>query len=165
MHMVAGYDIDRDYKGEEIIRMYQTGALRGISLEGYVTQVENGTVRFIPWQQSYHFRDQTKTLKTATFDGTKMLEEVEHDHPITRRTPQERTTAMVMRMMPTIQATGTLPGYTTEQIRAIVGDYWKEGEPVTEDMVRKLCAYLLQQAQHTNREADSHRSARAHMTA
>ena len=163
--IVAGVDIGRTFEAEEIIAMHNKGVLRGITLEGYVTQVEDGKIKFIPWTESYRFREQTGQLRTSTHYLDTMREEVEREHPILRRTPQERTTSMVMRLIGSMKQYGTMPGFTDEQIKAIMGDYWKVGEPVTEEAVRRLAAHLLDQGEKTNREADSHRVTRQHMTA
>ena len=148
--------------------MHRRGKLRGITLQGYCTRVDGdtGTIRFVPWHESTHFRmDQGKPVRAiADGFGDAMLADINANHPIVRRTPQERVGAMMLRLLASAKGTGTIPGIPPEAITRIVGNAWREGQPLTEEVVRAVAAHYLGIAEVDNKEADSHRVARAHMT-
>lgn len=166
MRIVAGIDIDRVFTGEEIIDLYHKGKLKPIALEGYCTRADaDGTIRFIPWYESTRFRYENDSRVSVTPDGDAMREEVERENPIIRRTPQQRVAAMAMRIMGEVQRSGNAGGLSAEQVRSIVGESFREGEPITGSDVEALAAHFLGKAEKHNREADSKRVTRAHPTA
>lgn len=162
--IIAGVNIHRGYTPEEVFELHDKGLLRPITLEGYATRVDEGKIWFVPWTESTAFRAEHGKLMqhdiSPIFD--KMAKDLEEEHPMFRRTPQERTTSMVMRLMATVKQTGGLPGISDADIKALVGNSWKDGSPITEDVVRALVAKLLNVAQNQNRAADAKRSTRAH---
>lgn len=167
-HFIDGIDINKVFTGDEIIDLYNKGKLRSITLEGYCTRADaDGTIRFIPFWESTKFRSENNQMKThISHDFVEtMREEVEHDHPITRRTPQERVASMALRLLSEVKRTGRITGLSDEEVASIVGESWKVGEPLTGEAIRSMSAHLLGKAQVDNREADSHRVTRAHMTA
>jgi hypothetical protein len=172
--IVAGIDIDRVYHKEEIIEMYKSGKLKDVTLVGYVSQAnDDGTCQFVPWYKSERvlaklqgvpFGKAVYTSEQDVFGD--MRKNVEEQHPIVRRTPEQRVAAMMGRMLADAQRTGTIPGLSDEKIREITGEYWKTGvSTVTQDMVRKVAAHYLGLGEATNKEADRHRSTRAHAKA
>lgn len=166
--VVAGVDIDRTYSPEEIFEMHDKGRLRPITLEGYCTRADEDGIRFVPYYESTFFRmREGKPQQHVSHDfAPAMRAQLEADHPITRRTPQQRVASMVLRLLADAKQNGTIAGLSEEQIRSITGELWKAGvTEVSTEMVRKVAAHFLFQAEKGNREADSHRVARAHPTA
>lgn len=162
--IVNGVNIHKAFSSEEIFELHESGRLRGITLEGYATRVEDGKIWFVPFYESTLFRmEHGKQRQYVSHDFQEwMRQDVEQQHPMTRRTPQERVASMVLRLMATVKNTGGLPGFTDEQIKEIVGTGWAAGMPITEDVVRAIVAKFLNVGEQQNREADSHRSVRQH---
>ena len=170
MHVVAGVDLDRKYSIHEIMDMYYRGYLKPIALEGYVvrTDVVDQTVSFVRWDESTFGRQETGVVAQSDMsaDLEAMRQQLEQDHPMRRRTPQERVASMVLRLLDEAKKHGTIPGLSDEEIREITGMYWQTGQTqVTEEMVRRVVSHYLHQAQKSNREADSHRVTRDHQFA
>ncbi len=162
--IIDGVDITRSFEFDEIIAMNNNGKLRSITLRGYCTQgKDDGTLEFVPWQESLHFR-KPKTYVSDDFTEV-MRQDVEQEHPILRRTPQERKMAMAMRIASEYARTGAVPGMTDPQVQEMVGEAWKAGEPMTGEAIVELAKKLMEQAEKDNREAESHRVTRDFMTA
>ena len=151
--IVEGIDISRSFTGEEIIAMHARGKLRDITLQGYCTRADSdGTIRFIPWYDSTWFRmDEGKPVR-AVAEGFEeaMLDDVESNHPIIRRTPQERVAAMMLRLLASSRS-GTIPGVPPELIKRIVGGSWREGEPLTAEVVQAVAAHYLGLGEEDNK--------------
>jgi len=145
-NIVAGVDISRSYTGEEIIDMHRRGRLRDITLQGYCTRADaDGTIKLVPWYESTWFRlDAGKpTQATSRNLAESMLADVNANHPIRRRTPQERVASMMLRLMAEVKRSGTIPGVTPDLIKRVVGNAWQEGQPLTEEVVRAVAAHYL----------------------
>jgi hypothetical protein len=169
--IVAGVDIDRLYHKDEIVAMYKSGKLRDVTLQGYVSQANaDGMCGFIPWYKSERVLarlagvPEGKAVYEISGDIVgDMRQSVEEEHPIVRRTPQQRVAAMMGHFLAEAQKHGTIPGLSDEKIREITGEYWKTGvTTVTQDMVRKVAAHYLGLGEKQNREADRKRSTRLH---
>lgn len=162
--IVNGVNIHKAFSSEEIFELHENGRLRGITLEGYATRVEEGRIYFVPFYESTLYRMEHGTTRQWVSNDFQeaMRQDVEQEHPMTRRTPQERVASMVLRLMATVKNTGGLPGFTDEQIKEIVGEGWRSGMPITEDVVRAIVAKFLNVGEQQNREADSHRAVRQH---
>lgn len=148
--IVNGVNIHKVFTSEEIIELHEAGRLRGIVLEGYCTRVEDGKIYFVPWYESSFMRAEQGKLMTHVSDDfvPAMQAEVEEEHPIIKRTPQQRVASMVMRLIAEYKNSGnTLPGIHGEDIKAMVGASWKEGAPLTEDDVRAIASYFLGKAE------------------
>jgi hypothetical protein len=174
MRVIAGVDIDRSYSIEEMLDMYERGYLKAILAHGGLVPRANGdgTIQFAAWDQTYLGNlEKTGATRFYAQDNGNWVEdaraEVEKDHPIVRRTPQERVTAMALRLLAQARASdGVIPGLTEEEIRKIVGYAWTQGvTEITMDDMRKVAAKLMGVAEVDNREADSHRVTRLHPTA
>jgi hypothetical protein len=167
--IVAGVDLTQRYTPEDILDMYKTGRLRQITNLGYCTQGdESGTLRFVPYYESNAFRvDSEADLRhyTTQFDAEKMRQEIETEHPILRRTPQERAAAMTLRILAEMKKYGTVPGIPGDQLKRIIVEHWKVGQPVTEEAARRVAQWYLGMGEVDNKEADRHRVTRAHPTA
>lgn len=166
--IIDGIDISRRYTIQEIMDMHAKGKLRPVGVAGYIVRADaDGTVGFVPWTQSTLYRSQRDALLVhqSTDFVEAMRQDVEAEHPMRRRTPQERTAAMLVRIMGTAQRYGTVPGLTQEQISTITGAAWREGDPLPAESVRAVAAHFLGIAEKQNREADSHRVARKHALA
>ena len=162
--LIDGVDVCGSFTPEDIVSFFTSGRLRSITDRGYVTQgTEDGTIQFVPWTESLHFR-KPQTYVSDDFVEV-MREEVEREHPILRRTPQERQMAMAMRIASEVERTGHVPGLTDPQVNAIVGEAWRLGEPISGETIVALATQLLEQAEKQNREADSHRVTNDFMTA
>lgn len=170
--VIAGIDIERDYSVDEMLDMYERGYLRAILQHGGYTPRANGdgTITFAPWAETY-LGNLERTGMTREYDMGDWAEEerkvVEHDYPIVRRTPQQRVTAMALRLLAQAkQSDGKIPGMSEAEIRSIVGYAWTQGvTDITMEDMRKVAAKLMGIAEVDNREADSHRVTRVHPTA
>ena len=174
MRVIAGVDIDRKYSIEEMLDMYERGYLKAILAHGGVVPraTMDGTIEFAPWDETYlgNLEKTGATRFYAQNDGNWIEDataQVEKDHPIIRRTPQERVTSMALRLLAQAKrSNGAIPGLSQEEIRQIVGYAWTQGvTEITMDDMRKVAARLLGVAEVDNREADSHRVTRLHPTA
>ena len=166
--VVDGIDITRKYPIDEILKMHAAGRLRPVGVAGYIVRADaNGMVGFVPWTESTLYRmEQDKTLVHASDDFVDtMRDDIEREYPMVRRTPQERVAAMMVRLMGTAAKTGNVPGLTAEQVTAITGKAWREGEPLSAMAVQAVAAHFLGVAQTQNREADRKRVTRQHALA
>lgn len=162
-HVVGGVDLTRRYTPEDIVDMFGSGRLRAITDAGYCTQGRaDGFLYFVPWHESNAFKAENNAWETRSFDADAMREDVEREHPMLRRTPQEKVAAMVMRLMADAKAGNGVPGLTEAQVKGITGQTWVSGEPMSETMIRSIAAHLLGIGEATNKEADSHRTTRLH---
>ena len=162
--LIAGVDITGSFTPEDIVSFFSSGRLRSITDRGYVTQgTEDGTIRFVPWTESLHFR-KPKTYVSDDFVEV-MRQDVEREHPILRRTPVERKMSMAMRIAAEYSRTGMVPGMTDPEVQTLVGEAWKAGEPLTGEAIVELAKKLMEHAEKENREAESHRVTRDFMTA
>jgi hypothetical protein len=177
---VAGISTSRGYTPEEIVDMHGSGRLRKVAEAGYVGQgsIETGLVHFVPFSQSTFFRSDPVDLqegKATTLtnpliavhedtleDRRKKLEE---EHPMFRTTPQQKVARMMLRLMSEVKRTGTITGMSDADISAVVGEAWKQGEPLTAEAVQRVAAHLLGVGERTNKEADSKRVTRQHALA
>ena len=166
-NIIGGIDVNRTYTPEDIFEMSRDDRLRNVVLEGYCTRVDDDGIRFVPWYESTHFRDEQGTPQThVSHDFVPyMKDKLEREHPIIRRTPQERTAAMALRILGEVKRSGRVTGLSDEELKTIVGESFKAGEPVTGSDIQAVAARLLGTAEKHNREADSHRVTRQHMTA
>jgi len=164
---VDGIDITRTFSPEEIFDLHAKGRLRKIALAGYCTRAGDDGIQFIPWYESTRFRMDTDTLPVHASDDfvPYMQNKLETEHPMRRSTPQQKVGRMMLRLMAEVKRTGTIPGFTPEDIKHIVGESWKQGEPLAAEDVQKVAAYFLGLGQKQNKEADSHRVTRAHALA
>lgn len=162
--VIDGVDITKQFTAEDILDLFKKGKLRSITDRGYCTQgTEEGTLQFVPYWESVAFR-KPKTYISHDFVDA-MREEVEHDHPIRRRTPQERVASMAMRLVAEIKRTGRVGGLTDDEVASLTHESWKAGEPLAMEDARAIAATLLGMAEVDNRESDRHRITRDHMTA
>ena len=168
-YILEGVDINRPFTAEEILELHASGRLRNLALKGYCTRADllEGTLRFIPWYESSAFRQRTGTQKEhISYDFVDaMREDVERNHPMKRRTPQEKVASMMLRLMAEVKKTGTITGLSQEHIRSIAGESRKEGEPLPAEAIRKVAAHYLGRGEKENKEADSHRVTQAHALA
>jgi hypothetical protein len=66
--------------------------------------------------------------------------------------------------MAEVKRTGRVTGMSNEEMRSIVGESWKEGQPLTGEDIQKLSQWFMGRAEVDNKEADSHRITSDHMT-
>lgn len=159
-HIVAGVDISRKYHFTEIMAMYHKGLLQPIALEGYLVRADvlDGMISFVPWHESSAARAEAGRPASAAFDVEAMREDVEREHPIVRRTPQQRKDAIAKRL-------AAAPHFSEAVVSEVLTESWKKGEPVTGDQIEAVAAVLMQRAENENRAADAKRVTRKHMTA
>ena len=169
--VINGIDVTVLRPIEEVMQMFYDGKLPALVREGgYIPQAdeETGMIRFVPWYDGHIQRRLEGRLRQVEW-GYDELEaqnqEIERAHPIRRRTPQQRQAAMMVRLMGDAKRTGTIPGLSQEQLKTILGESWKMGEPLSSEDVQNVAAWFLGRAQTDNREADRHRVTRAHPTA
>lgn len=167
---VDGIDLTKEYPIHDIMDMFYGGKLRGVAQAGWVVQAvgeDTTMIRFVPWWESHLQRREEDRLRVhpEAINVDAMREDVEREHPMRRRTPQQRTAAMMVRLMSEAKKTGSVPGLTPEQIRAIIGESWRQGEPLAAEDVQKVAAWFMSRGEVDNREADSHRTTRAHQFA
>ena len=168
--VVNGVDLSRAYPAEDLMDMLRRGRLRGIVEAGYVPvgDSDTQTIKFVPWWDSHFQRSVEGRLRNIEWGYDEVEAErqnVEHEHPIRRRTPQQRTAAMMIRLMGEARRTGTVPGLSQDQLQTIVGESWKKGEPLAAEDVQRVAAWFMARGEVDNREADSHRTTRVHQTA
>jgi hypothetical protein len=162
--IIDGVDVTKSYTAEDILSFFETGRLRSITDRGYCTQgTEEGLLQFVPWQESLAFRT-PKTYVSEDFTEV-MRQDVEREHPILRRTPQERKMAMAMRIASEVERTGSVPGLTDPEVNAIVGEAWRMGDPVSGETIVALAKELMEQAEKQNREHNAHKVTNDFMTA
>jgi len=164
---VDGIDIGQKFTSEEIFDLHRRGKLRSITLEGYVTRVDilDNTISFVPFWESSKFRDETGQMKMTEFGIEEKRKELEDEHPISRRTPQERVAALAMRLVGEIKRSGRVGGLSDEDITQLTSESWKAGEPLLASDARTIAATLLSKAEKENKEAESHRVTRDFRTA
>lgn len=177
--IVAGVDLNRKYRIEEILEMHAKGMLRPIGVAGYIVRADaDGMVGFVPASESTLFRMPGRNTDTGEWeDGTlkeydttadfeRMREDVNREHPMVRRRAQEKRESLVQRLLLTAQQYGTIPGLTDEQISTMIGEKWTTGvSVVTAEMLSRVSAYLLGQGEVQNKEHDRHRTTRDHALA
>lgn len=166
--VIDGVDISKSFTPEDIVDLFNRGKLRSITDRGYCTQgTEDGTLRFVPYWESLAFRTENHTEKDYVSDTfvEQMRQDVEREHPILRRTPQERKMAMAMRIAGEYKRSGHIPGMTDPEVQELVGNAWSAGEPMTGEAIVELAKKLIEQGEKDNREADAHRVTRDFMTA
>jgi hypothetical protein len=157
--LIAGVDITQDFTAEDIMDLFKKGKLRTICEKGYCTQgTMEGTLQFVPYWESVSWR-QPKTYTSDDFVDV-MREDVETQHPILRRTPQERTAAMAMRIVGEIKRTGRVGGLSDDDVKHMTKESWKEGQPLTAEDARTIAQTLLEHAEVDNEESESHRVTR-----
>lgn len=161
---IDGVDITRTFSPKEIFDMHAKGTLRGVTLKGYCTQVGDDGIRFVPWYESTRFRMDTDTTRVHVSKDfvPYMQEKLESEHPMRRRTPQQKVAAMMLRLMAEVKRTGSIAGMTAEDIKHITGESWKQGEPMNAETVRKVAAHFLGIGEVDNKAADSRRTTRLH---
>ena len=183
--IVAGVNLSRPHPAEDILDMWEKGILKSITMQGYCARANgDGTCSFVPWYESRLAEDENPRDKaigdnvwTPKYQGGRMAyrirpeavaemkQDIEREHPIVRRTPQQRVAAMVLRLMGEAKRHGRIPGMSDEQLKTIMGEYWKVGDPVTEDMVRRVTAHFLNVAQTDNRRENDRHVTRIYPTA
>src|SRR5437867_1683314 len=98
---VGGVDIHKKYTIHEVMDMWYAGKLRPIGLNGYLPRASSdGICEFVPWWKTDAFSQEQNGMRVfASEDDVfgQMKADVEHEHPIVRRTPQQRVAAMLMR--------------------------------------------------------------------
>lgn len=153
--IVAGIDIDRAYSGDEILDIHRSGRLRDVTLQGYCTRVDvDANIRFVPFYESTWFRSDQDTMVVAEQDiAGPMMADVNANHPIVRRTPQERVASLFLRLMTEYQRSGTLPGISSELITQVMQGSWREGEPLTAEVIRAVAAHYLGVGEVDNKKA------------
>lgn len=167
--IVDGIDITRVFTIQEIKDMYYRGYLKKTAVLGYVVQARaDGTVRFVPWYDGFLAREYAGELRETDWsaEAEQMRLDVEREHPMSRRTPQQRVASMLIRFMGEAKRNGgQIPGLSDDMIKSVLGKSWKEGTPLSEEDVRAVAARFLGVAEVDNREADSHRVIRKHQFA
>jgi hypothetical protein len=165
--IISGVDVTGSFTAEDIMAMFHRGTLRDITDRGYCSQgTENGMLQFVPYEESLAFRTDTGRSQTyVSEDFTEaMRQEVERENPILRSTPQEKVARFALRIMAEVKRTGRVTGMSNEEMRSIVGESWKEGQPLTGEDIQKLSQWFMGRAEVDNKEADSHRVTSEHMT-
>jgi hypothetical protein len=170
--IVDGLDTTRTYSADEVIAMRDSGKLREVTMRGWLFRWEplKGGMKMV------HFTDPTANRQapgstggrrlrayTVEFDADQMRKDVERDHPIRKRTPQERLASMTNKltqgergqeaaakmMMDMLQGAGSgnMDGLDDDAVKAITGASWKKGDPIDGDTVRRVAARYLGEAE------------------
>lgn len=161
------------YTIQELSEMVDKRTADALKLKGWVLQSDilMGKVRLIPWNHaaSDNTDPREKQWDTVKKDGPVEIRTrrkfgpapvFDKPAPLVRRTPAARSKSLAARMMLEVQKAGVLPGQNDPRIEQIVGESWKEGEPVTGEMVTTLAAKMLQQAENVKQRADYKRVTR-----
>lgn len=170
--IVAGLDTNRRYTPDEVIAMKDSGKLREVTMRGWFFRfdVAKGSMELV------HFTDPSANRQspgstggrrlrayTVNFDAEQMKRDVEREHPIRKRTPQERLASMTNKltqgergqeaaakmMLDMLQGAGggNMDGLDDDSVRAITGASWKKGDPIDGDTVRRVAARYLGEAE------------------
>ncbi len=170
--IVDGLDTNRTYTADEVIAMRDSGKLREVTMRGWLFRWEplKGGMKMV------HFTDPTanrmapgssggRRLRSYTveFDADQMRRDVEAEHPIRKRTPQERLASMTNKltqgergqeaaakmMMDMLSGAGggNMDGLDDETVKSITGASWKAGDPIDGDTVRRVAARYLGEAE------------------
>lgn len=166
--IIDGVDISRVFTADEVFAMYTNGKLRSITLQGYAARADyDGTVRFVHHSKLNPTRGRgLKPVESGEVTSTQMqgrefspppgwAEEMAASlTPIRRRTPQERVESMMARIRESMRVHKTVPGLSESQLQAILGPDWHTGvSEVTEDVVRRIAAHYMAQAEAENKGA------------
>jgi len=170
--IVDGLDTNRTYTADEVVAMKDSGKLREVTMRGWLFRWEplKGGMRMV------HFTDPSanrmapgstggRRLRayTVEFDAEQMKRDVERDHPIRKRTPQERLASMTNKltqgergqeaaakmMLDMLQGAGggNMDGLDDDSVKAITGASWQKGDPIDGDTVRRVAARYLGEAE------------------
>ncbi len=147
---IDGIDIARPFLAEDVFRWRDEGKLRNVTLQGYVTQFSWDHIgRWVHFTDKYssnltpgsHRQGQERQIN---FDYEKYFKDKnQSDSPIVRRTPQQRVASMALSLMAEAKQYGTIPGLDERMVKAITGEAWKEGEPITAEAVRRVAMHYL----------------------
>lgn len=164
--IVGGLDISRTYPIDEIIRLYHSGRLSKVGIEGYIVRADSdGMVGFVKADEGSLSRLMTGKPRVYASDDfvPQMREDIEREHPMVRRSAQERKLALVKRLLSTAKKHGTVPGLSDAQITALIGEKWVTGTSVvTQQMLDRIAQRFMEQGEQLNKEADAGRVTKAH---
>ena len=163
--IVAGVDLDKKYTMEEVLEMAKSGRYKGIVLKGYVCQAnDDGLVGFVPWTESSLFRSEHGRTVREDFsaEAEQMRVDVEREHPITRSTALTKRDRIWLRLLRAYNRDGFIPD---DVMTTALGDSWSAGDPINAELLKTVAAHFAALGESANKEADAHRSTRAHMTA
>lgn len=141
----------------EALEWARDGRLREASNQGMVLvqSPESGDYELIHWTGSSSRDPGGQAGRVyAIKDG---LEKLKADlPPLIKRTPQQRVESFVLRILEQTMQSGQIPGLDDEAIKGITQEAWRSGMPVTGEMVQRVVAHFLQDAERKQEEHDSH---------
>lgn len=150
------FQLGRRYTRDEMLEMIRNGEIRQAAFKGYVARADaDGMLSFVHWTKA------NKPGKVHAISD-EVVEELRAGlPPITKRTPQERVESFMSRIMADMKESGTVPGFSDENIRGIVGEAWKTGHTeVTSEMVRRVAQHFMEDAEAKAAERDRKRITR-----
>ncbi len=184
--IVDGLDTTKSYSADEVLAMKDDGRLRNVTMKGWFFRFDLAKNAMT----MVHVTDPTANRMAPGSTGGRrrrgfvvadplpnMKEAVEREHPIVKRTPQERLAAMTSKMMQGERGQdgaarmlidmlsghggGNMDAMTEDQVKQITGVSWKEGDPIDADVVRRVAARYLGQAERKVAEQASDTRTRA----
>jgi hypothetical protein len=167
--IIDGIDIGAPFTANDVFRWKREGRLRGVTLNGYVTQFDwDGVGRWVHFTHKFASRqgpgDKSRGDRQINFDYEKYFkDQIESDSPIKKRTPQQRVASMALSMMAEAKQYGRIPGLDDKLVKAIAGEAWKEGEPITAEAVRRVAMHYLNVSETDAERGNNQRRHREYM--
>jgi hypothetical protein len=153
-------EINKWYPIQEFQNLVDKQKADQLLMRGYVLQsdIMSGWVRVVPWHQAsgakepdIKKRDPGSSESPVQIVRQRMFQTtMDKPTPLQKRTPGQRVNSLAAKMMKEVQASGILPGQNDPRVREIVGASFKEGTPVTGDMVQELATRMLERAEKQN---------------
>lgn len=182
--IVNGLDTNRTYTADEVVAMRDNGKLRAITMKGWFFRWEplKEGMTLVHWTEKTANRmspgspNRGRRAYEIPDPLPQMLEDVNSDSPIRKRTPQERLASMTTKLMGgetgqeaaanmllrMLSGAGAgIDGLSDEQVSEITGASWKGGDPLDGETVRRVAANYLGQAERKVAEATRDSTTRA----
>lgn len=134
---------------EKLWELLRSGKLKDYARKGYVAQADaDGRIRMVHWSKSDTIADMTGWHGPGHGEFRNRSYGVDPNWeneltPIVKRTAQKRLDSLVSKVVKDAIATGTIPGMDDAVWKDIMGEAWKEGNPLTAEDVRRVCAFYL----------------------
>lgn len=148
--------VNHPYTWAELEAFTDDPALEGLKLKGYVLRADmDGMFTFVKWTEaSYGGYNSDLPGRTYTIDKQAAFGEPE---PIVKRTAAQRVDSLMLKFIDDCKQAGTVPGITDAKISEILGEAWKSGNTqITADVVRRVAAHFLAEAEARAKEAARH---------
>jgi hypothetical protein len=152
------------YTGQQLRQLIGQQEAKELEMQGYVLQFDavSRTYAVVPWQQaSAAMRmDAPDPAQRQLVSGSHQFDPSELP-PIVKRTPAQRVDSLMLKWIEDMKAAGTIPGVDDAKVKEIVGEAWKSGRTeITAEIVRKVAAHFLADAENKREAANFKRTVR-----